>query len=149
REGVEVLAGEVVGYDAEQGRVKSLRIHDEDERIRLNAGAVILASGKYLGGGVTRFQAFKEPIFNLPLFNGRKRLTDQSLMDLSARHSEEKQDFLAVGVRINSRGQALDEDGRPLFDNLFAAGSVLGSFDPSHERSAAGVSLVSGTVAAR
>jgi len=147
--GVEILAGDVVGYDSDKTKLKSLRIHDEDQRIRLTAKAVILASGKYLGGGIEKRSSFRETVFNLPLYCDRQRLNEQSVQQIATSASRDRQSFLGLGVRVNPLCQALDEGGQPTFDNLFAAGSILGSLDPTHERSCSGVALVSGTVSAR
>ncbi len=145
----ECLAGEVVGFDGEGRRLKSLYIHHGEQRHKLKARAVILATGKYIGGGVTRHLQWKEPVFNLPICVGWKSLRSQPMRLETRSRVMEPQPFLAAGVSINSFAQALDEDGQVAFDNLFVCGAVLGDFNPAQERCAAGVSLVSGTLAAR
>ncbi len=147
-EGIELLEGEVVGYDCEGARVKSLRIHAQENRIRLNARAFILATGKYIGGGIRREGRFQEPCFHLPVTRRGKVLSGQSIAAESGPEAAAIQDFLAAGVAVNPRMQPIDPAGNPIFENLFAAGSVLADFDPVHQRSAAGVSIASGTVAA-
>ena len=145
----ERLDGEAVGFDAEGRRIKALYIHQGDQRHKLKARAVILATGKYLGGGLKRQGRWKEPVFNLPVFIQGKELRAQTLPQVSRPGVAERQPFLSGGVAINPLTQPLDGDGQIIYDNLFAAGAVLADFDPAQERCAAGVSLVSGSVAGR
>lgn len=147
--GIERLEGEAVGFDAEGRRIKSLYVHQGDQRHKVRAKAVILATGKYVGGGVERRGRWKEPIFNLPLFLQGKALRAQTLPQVSRPGVAERQPFLAAGAAINPMGQPLDADGQVVYDNLFAAGAVLADFNPAQERCAAGVSIVSASVAAR
>ncbi|MCE9623855.1 MAG: FAD-binding protein [Deltaproteobacteria bacterium] len=145
----ERLEGEAVGFDADGRRVKALYVHRGDQRLKLKAGAFLLATGKYLGGGIQRRGRWKEPLFNLPIFLDGRVLDSQSLPQTSRPHVAERQPFLSCGVTVNSLGQALDVEGQIVFDNLFAAGAILGEFSPAQDRCAAGVSLVSGTIAGR
>jgi len=148
-QGVEVLAGEVVGFDGEGRRVKSLYVHQGEQRHKLRVKSAILASGKYIGGGVARNLRWREPVFNLPVRSGGKILRAQTLPQETRSRVAEAQPFLAAGISINSFAQPLDQDGQVAFDNLFACGAVLGDFNPAQDRCAAGVSLISGTLAAR
>ncbi|MFO1464488.1 MAG: FAD-binding protein [bacterium] len=145
----EVLVGEAVGFDGEGRRVKALYVHEGEQRHKLKAKAVLLATGKYLGGGIARHGRWREPVFNLPIFFGDRRLKAQTMPQETRPGVSELQPFLGAGLAVNSLGQVLDEDGQVAFDNLFACGGVLANFHPSQDRCAAGVSLVSGTLAAR
>lgn len=147
--GVECLAGEAVGFDAEGRRVKALYVHEGEQRHKIKARAVILATGKYIGGGIERHGRWKEPIFNLPIFAQGRALRAQTLPQVSRPGVSERQPFLDAGVAINPLAQVLDGDGNIVYDNLFAAGAVLADFNAAQGRCAAGVSLVSGAVAAR
>ncbi len=147
--GIRTLDGEVVGYDSEGRKVTSLRIHDRERRIRLQAKGVVLATGKFIGGGVRREGRFYESIFHLPLSCDGRVLAEQTVQRASHPEAAARQPYLGAGVAINPRCQPLDADGGTVFDNLFAAGAVLADFDPAHERCAAGVSIASGTIAGR
>ncbi len=149
QQGLNLVTGEVSGFEGESRQVKKITIQDAEKSTQLRAKAFLLATGKYIGGGIKRERVFQESVFQLPVSVQHKQLAHQSparFTDLNSAHS---QPFLQAGIRINSFGQPLDTEGEVIFDNLFAAGSILADFDPSHERSAAGVSLISGTLAAR
>jgi len=153
-----ILEGEVVGAELSQGKVKCLHIHQGKERFRLHAKKFILASGKYLSGGlryqtvnrsVTGLKKFREAIFGLPLFCEGQLLEEQTAQKMFAGNSQQRQPFLMAGLRVNAQGQPLDREGNIIFENLYAAGRVLSGFDPSHDRCTAGVDLISGTLAAQ
>lgn len=145
----EVETGEVVGFDCEGRRITSLRIHDRERRLKLKARSFILATGKYIGGGLRRRGRFQESVFRLPVTHRGKVLGEETVYRSATRRAAEPQPFFGAGVAINPLGQPLDPEGQILFDNLFAAGGILADFDPAHERCAAGVSIASGTISAR
>jgi glycerol-3-phosphate dehydrogenase subunit B len=60
------------------------------------------------------------------------------------RDYEGEQPLFAAGVRIDTRLRPLDGSDAPRFANLFAAGDLLGSFDPARDRTGLGVALISG-----
>ncbi|HCU26049.1 MAG TPA: hypothetical protein DF383_13610 [Deltaproteobacteria bacterium] len=147
--GIEWIAGEARGFDGGQRRIKALHVHRSDDRIKLKCRSVILATGKYLGGGVQRVGKWKERIFHLPIFVRGLALGAQDWPQLVDSDVYARQPFLSAGIRINPFAQPLDLDGNIAYDNLFAAGAVLADFNPAQDRCAAGVSLVSGTIAGR
>jgi glycerol-3-phosphate dehydrogenase subunit B len=57
--------------------------------------------------------------------------------------------FARFGVRTDDDLRPTDGDGRPEFDNLRAAGSVLGGYDFPAEKSGSGVSIATGYAAGR
>jgi glycerol-3-phosphate dehydrogenase subunit B len=60
------------------------------------------------------------------------------------RDYEGEQPLFAAGIRTDTRMRPLGENGAPRFANLFAAGDLLGSFDPARDRTGLGVALLSG-----
>jgi glycerol-3-phosphate dehydrogenase subunit B len=145
----EIQEGQVVGFDGEGRRIKSVRIHDRERRVRIRARSFLLATGKYLGGGIRRQERFQESVFHLPLTYRGAVLDDQTVLRTSRPEAAALQPFLSAGVAINPLAQPLNAEGDVIFDNLFASGGILADFDPAHERCAAGVSIASGTIAAR
>jgi glycerol-3-phosphate dehydrogenase subunit B len=53
-----------------------------------------------------------------------------------------------VGVPVDDRLRPTDGDGRPAFENLYAAGATLAGAAPWREGSGNGISLVTGYAAA-
>ncbi len=158
RKEYDILEGEAVGYDAEGKKVTSIRVHQGKDRIRLRAKSFILATGKYLSGGIRYRQSaqggvepksFKENLFGLPLFCDGRPLEDFVLSKLFQASMAQAQAVFRVGLKTNVHGQVLNREARPVFDNVFAAGRILQGWDPTRDACAAGVDLLSGTVAAQ
>jgi glycerol-3-phosphate dehydrogenase subunit B len=117
----------------------------------LLAQAVVLASGRFVGGGLAAGpDAVREPLFGLPLYDGEGRRVDGIPAHRSARKGyANEQPLFSAGVRTDRRLRPLAANGRPQHARLFAAGDLLGGFDPARERSGLGVALLSGLRAGR
>ena len=101
---------------------------------------VILATGRFIGGGLSADRKrIRESIFDLPVFQPDKR-------DLWHR-----EDFLdprghainRAGLEVDAHFRPIDKSGRPAFDRLFAAGSLLAHQD--WKRTKCGVGLAVAT----
>jgi glycerol-3-phosphate dehydrogenase subunit B len=145
----DVLEGEVVGFDCERRRIKSLRVHQGEKRIRVQARKYILAGGKYLGGGIDRKRRFRESIFGLPVYAEGKPVGETAVLRISGKSPWAPQPFLSAGVAVDFQTRPLDHNGEAAYENLFAAGSILSGLDPTRDRSTTGVSILSGTLAGR
>lgn len=112
----------------------------------LEADAVVLASGRFVGGGIEAGAGgVREPLLGLPLYDGDGRRVDGIPAWRSARKGYgNEQPLFSAGVRIDRRMRPLAGQGRPHHARLFAAGDLLGGFDPSRERTGLGVALLSG-----
>jgi glycerol-3-phosphate dehydrogenase subunit B len=109
--------------------------------------AVILATGKFIGGGITRAQRFAEPVLDLPLFAGHRRAVDQYIGDLLAEKVEGEHQAFRVGVRIDAGLRPLGPQGTPFDPRLFAAGSVISGYDPAADKTGLGVAIFTGYLA--
>ena len=90
-----------------------------------------------------------ETLLDLPLYDEAGVRVDGSAANRLVRASPEgPQRLFSSGVRTDSRLRPLGADGEPLFENLFAAGDLIGGFDPSTERTGLGVALLTGLRAA-
>ncbi len=105
----------------------------------INSSGVILASGRFFGGGLTADrQQIREKIFDLPVFQPESR---------SEWHREDF--FDRQGHPINRAGLEIDDHFRPVnnnqngpaFDNLFAAGSILAHQDWKREKCGTGLAV--------
>ena len=147
--GYDIWTGEVVGYEGQNRRITSLKIHSGPERMRLKTDRVILASGKFIGGGIQEREGqIREPIFGLPLFLQGKPVGEWGRRDLFSDQVKEDQAIFAAGVQVNERGQALGTQNEILWENLFASGRILSGSGVQRDRSASAISLISGGVVA-
>ncbi len=108
---------------------------------------VILAGGRFLGMGLRAGRKkIREPLFGLPVFQPE----DRALW-------HEDDFFAARGHRINQAGLEIDDafrpvdaDGKPVYKNLVAAGSILAHQDWMRQKCGAGLAIATayGAVAA-
>ncbi len=99
-----------------------LDITAPDGEHRLHASALMLASGRFLGGGLRGDRSgIRETLLDLPVHQPRERA------------DWHRQDFLdprghpvnAAGLEVDDRFRPLGRGGEPAHERLFAAGSVL------------------------
>ncbi|GAB3677146.1 glycerol-3-phosphate dehydrogenase subunit GlpB [Halopiger thermotolerans] len=157
--GVRVTAGvPVVDYETagESGGSSSSASADDGDRIEHvivdrngteiphRADQYVLATGGLVGKGIRseRERVF-EPIFDCHVPHADDRY-DWFVDDVFG-----EQPYARFGLAPDRELRPLDADDEPEFDNLRAAGAVLGGYDFAAEKSGAGVSLATGYVAGR
>jgi glycerol-3-phosphate dehydrogenase subunit B len=119
---------------------------------RLSADAVVLATGRFLAGGLRDGpRGVHEPLLGLSLWDAQGERVDGRPARASVRRRYlDLQPLFSAGVAVDGRLRPLSApDGAPVLPNLFAAGDLVGGFDPSRERTGLGVALLSGVLAAR
>jgi glycerol-3-phosphate dehydrogenase subunit B len=109
--------------------------------------STVLATGRFIGGGVVRASRFQEPLLDLPVFAGANRLEDQYIGDLLDQHLLGEQMAFRAGVKIDGSLRPLAGDGKPFHPRLFAAGSVIGGYDPAVDKTGLGVAIFTGYLA--
>jgi glycerol-3-phosphate dehydrogenase subunit B len=146
RAGVVLRIGSVQGVEHAAGRARSVRLVSEGADHTLALDALVLATGRYVGGGVVeREGVLREPLLGLPLFDlGGRRLDGGSPRRWIRRDYEGEQPVFAAGVHCDERLRPLGADGAAFLSNVFAAGELLGGFDPARERTGLGVALLTG-----
>jgi len=88
----------------------------------------LLASGKYLGGGVRfGYVRVREPLFDLPLFRHRTEpsVAYRRLLPLAEGHSA----WAPIGVWADGTHRPRNQFGERLFDNLYVTGTIVGGVD--------------------
>jgi len=143
----------VTRLEAAEGRFRAVVCTDASgpER-RLAADAVVLATGRFLGGGLReRADAVEEPILGLPVVDGRGERVDGRPARASVhRRYLDLHPLFSAGVASDAQLRPVaGADGAVVAPNLFAAGDLLAGFDPARDRTGLGVALVTGVVAAR
>ena len=140
--GVRVTSGNpIVDYDADSGRIEHVTMDRMGSRVAYEAEQYVLATGGAVGGGIeSDRQAIEEAIFGLPVEHPDDRY-EWFEDDVWGEHA-----YTRFGVEV-------DGDLRPVtdevvqFENLRAAGNVIGGYDFATEKSGCGVSLATGYVA--
>ena len=129
----------VKSLDFQQAEVV-LRLADNHGPIEIEAQAVLLATGRFLSGGLeAHFDHIGEPLLDLPVFQP------------SSRQEWYQEEYLdSRGHEVHMAGIETDADFRPLgrngdiYDNrLYAAGIVLAHQDWIRQRCGAGIAIAS------
>jgi glycerol-3-phosphate dehydrogenase subunit B len=93
----------------------------------VRAGAYVLATGKFIGGGVAAGTRYEETVLGLPVavLHGGRRFTDaaESLAVTEAARTA-AQPVLNAGVTADAGGRPLDEAGDVAYHNVLVAGSI-------------------------
>jgi glycerol-3-phosphate dehydrogenase subunit B len=144
---IDRMEGEVVGFDAHQSTVKSVYVHAGSHRAKIEAKAFVLATGKFIGGGIVDRPYFREALFHLPVFDGERGVKEVPASRLAASSFFSTQPLLKVGLQTNALLQPLGEEGEVAFTNVFAAGAVLGGFDAFRTHTGEGVAISTGCYA--
>src|SRR5207248_2299947 len=109
------------------------------------AGAIVLATGRFIGGGIRSDAKLHETVFGLPVWAGaRGSLPPLPGEELFAVKAAGRHAGLTAGVRV---GPDLRVVGGP--GHLFAAGSVIGGYDQSRDEGGLGAAALLGATAGR
>jgi glycerol-3-phosphate dehydrogenase subunit B len=121
--------------------------HDAPPSWRASAGAVILATGRYVGGGIHRAGRLRETVFDLPVAVGGERDTGSWIGSITTQAHAGDQPAFAAGIRVDRDLQPLDEAGARRAEDLYACGSVLAGNDPARDGAGPGLSWCTGWLA--
>jgi glycerol-3-phosphate dehydrogenase subunit B len=147
--GVEVLQGEV---RAASGPDVPAAVGGRE----VVARSWVLASGRFVGGGIERHGALMEGVMGLPVLASEGPFADPSVRfagrssaSITLRDSRSPQPLLAAGLRVDEELHPLDAEGRTLHERVFAAGAVVGGHDPASDGTGMGVAIFTGWLAGR
>ena len=103
----------------------------------------IIATGGIIGNGIASTpDKVYETIFNITI-DSPVSVEERSDKNVFGSHL-----FARFGVKVNSKLQALDSKGSPLYDNVFFAGNTIAGYDFPTEKSGYGVACSTGYTAA-
>ncbi len=133
---------EAVGADVEGGRVSAVYAEAAVRRRAHRYDRYILATGGILGGGIQAGHdgRVREVVFDLPVagVDGRAGWFGQDFI------ASDGHPIFEAGIRVDEDFRPIDEAGRPIYDNLYIAGTTLAGSDAIRERAFDGVALVTG-----
>ncbi|HEX6938321.1 MAG TPA: FAD-binding protein [Longimicrobiales bacterium] len=130
RAGVTVVRGRVVDRVASGRRVRAVIArpaggHDGNA-VRLEADGFVLATGKYLAGGIRAGDRFEEPALGCPVWVERLGTTFERPDPLALTDPDRADDqpLLRAGVRTDAGARPVDRAGDVVYENVRVAGSV-------------------------
>lgn len=139
RDGVEVLQGRrALSVRTDGRRCAGIVTGAEEWRETLEADGIVLATGRFLGGGLSASQeGIAETLFGLPVTHPGKRTLWHRDRFLDHRGHPVNE----AGLEIDARFRPLGKDGAFAFENVFAAGSILAHQDWVRTKSGAGLAV--------
>jgi len=132
--GTFLMGDEAVASEIKDGKVTAIKTTNLGD-IELTADNYVLASGSYFGHGIiAEIDKVTEPVFGADVIfdNDRGNWYDKNFFG--------KQNFIGFGVATDDKFNVI-KNGESI-RNLYAAGSVLGGFNPLHEGCGAGVAIM-------
>ncbi len=143
--GVHIDTGNpVVGYESEGGRVEHVLVERTHQSVPYHAEQYVLATGGLVGKGIgSNRNGVHEPVFDCYVPHPDERY------DWFAAEAFGDHPFARFGVDVDRELRPRDAAGAVEFENLRAAGSVLGGADFAAEKSGSGISLATGYAAGR
>jgi glycerol-3-phosphate dehydrogenase subunit B len=124
----------------EGGKIVGLMM-GERRNPHYRAQAFVLATGKFIGGGLDSDQSrICETLLDLPIRYPKLRSEwfNQNLLTLYG------QPFNGFGLEVNESLQPVDFEGQVIYSNLFAAGGIIAHADSMTEKSGGGVAIATG-----
>jgi glycerol-3-phosphate dehydrogenase subunit B len=137
------VKAQVTSLDAARGRITSVRAGDRTFR----ADAFVFAPGRHIGGGLEGGRLTSEPLLKLGVFHEGKSV---ARMGTRLQHLQylDPAEELRSGASTDKRLHPLDESSQVAYENLYAAGAVLGGYDYSGP-CGFGVPILTGWLAGR
>jgi glycerol-3-phosphate dehydrogenase len=142
--GVRVVHAAVEGFTRVAGGIGTVRAVRKHTTYTWAPQQVVLATGRFLAGGLAREERLRETVFDLPLFLDGVRLDAADGVEWLDPHFAHDQALFRVGVEVDERGRPLGGLGQPILANLYAAGSIRAGWDYAAGRAGLGAALVSG-----
>ncbi len=144
---VRLVSARVTGAEISGRTLVSLEGQADTGPVKIRAERFVLATGRFTGGGLTGRGTVRESIIGLPVFHRAKPLGDRAVFNLLRPGYFARQPLFDAGIRAGDDLRPLDADGRTAFENLFAAGTILGGYDLALDGTGPGVGLLTGFAA--
>jgi glycerol-3-phosphate dehydrogenase subunit B len=144
---VRVVTAEVVAVKSNGSRIEGLDLEDMRTKLTATAKNYVVATGKFSSGGLVAGDFPRESIFGLPVFVKDKCVDKKFVQDLFDSEIGDRQPFLSCGIHVDNSLRPIDPFDNPVFENLFAAGSLIGEYDYVNEKCGFGVAILTGYLA--
>ncbi len=147
RRGVRMITGRRVLSARFEGREGFFfEVGASDVQLRVRSRAALLASGRFLGGGLrSDRQRVRETLFGLPVHQpaGRAEWHRRRFLN-PAGHPLNR-----AGLAVDDGFRPLGADGRPAHPSLFAAGTILAHQDWMRSKCGSGLAMASAFAAVK
>ena len=115
---------EITSFETARGRVTAARSAARTFR----ADALVLATGRHIGGGLRAARVTTEPLLGLGVFQDGLPAASAGTRMHHLQYLDPAEE-MRLGVMTDKRLHPLNEDGAVPFTNVYAAGAMLGGYD--------------------
>ena len=138
-----VLGSKVTGFEARDGRIASVIVHQAGHDQSEEALNVVYAPGGFESGALAMdsYGTITETLFGLDLVGADRD-------DLITGDYWADQQLFAVGVKTDETMRPLTASGAPAYENLYTVGGILAGAVRWTEKSGDGIAVASGVQAA-
>ncbi|MHA2067897.1 MAG: anaerobic glycerol-3-phosphate dehydrogenase subunit GlpB [Candidatus Thorarchaeota archaeon] len=151
--GTLLIGHEAVSATVEDKLVRSVRATSPRREVEIHPKAVILASGKFISSGLeANEKGLREPVFDLMTVNTALNSAEEMLPWRQTNVfslSPNGHDLFGAGLAVDTSLRPIGLDSVESAGNLFCAGSIIGLYNYSLEKSGLGVALSTGRAAGR
>ena len=138
-----IVKADVTSFENARGRITSAQAGDRTIR----ADAFVLATGRHIGGGLLGGHMTAEPLLKLGVFHDGEAVTRMGTRLQHVQYLDPAEE-LRCGVSTDNHLHPLDDEGQVPYQNLYAAGALLGGYDYSGP-CGFGVPILTGWLAGR
>lgn len=143
---IAILNEKVVTFKQKKGNIVSITTNKNNE---IHTAGIVLATGKFIGGGINTMNGYSESIFNLPLFYNGKPLLETPKEPMFENDYFKKHQAFSIGLKVNDRFQALSIEDKVVYKNLFVAGNIIADYNYIAREGGFGVAISTGYKAAK
>lgn len=133
--GIQIVRARAVAREMDGRRIRAVLAHrggaaepgeTNGGPIRFRADAVVLATGKFTGGGIAAGDVLEEPALDCPVWVEHTGVVFErnEPLALTAAARAADQPLLTAGVHTDDSGRPVNRWGDVVYDNVFVAGSV-------------------------
>ncbi|MBN1180374.1 MAG: FAD-dependent oxidoreductase [Anaerolineae bacterium] len=146
--GVRVVHAAVDGFTRAGNALDTVRATQKETLFLWKPGRVVLATGRFIGGGLACDPRPRETVFALPVFLDGVAVDGTTYSVMLDPQFAHEQALFRAGVEVDATSRPLSALGRPMFVNLYAAGTVQAGWDYATGQGGLGAAAISGYWAA-
>lgn len=141
--GVSVFDGNACGFEKNGDKIVSCMMEGYSKE-RASANKWVLATGKFIGGGLKKNKSLIETSLGLPVFCDGKAMEEIFTPKLLKSHVFGDHPIFSAGVLTDTNFRPLNADGDVAYKNLYACGAVLGGYNYHIDNCGMGVCIATG-----
>jgi glycerol-3-phosphate dehydrogenase subunit B len=123
--GVHRIRDEVLGFRTRGARLEAAVTQARE----VAADSFVLATGRYIGGGLVKSRTVTEPLLNLPVMYEGRRVDARRSLGFRQNERISPNPAFSTGLMVDKGLRPVDDQGRVVHPNLLAAGAILGGYD--------------------